>query len=740
MLVKRLCWFNRFNIEWDGMVVHMNRWERRLSGVGLLVMGVVCCLQTGAFFASDLYKVVLGISMISLVLGMSLLTRSNKIGENTTKFSHIWILLCPFFIMILYVIHRLSEPLSAQGTTVELLKWGWLGTFAVIAYAVGSKKEGRTLLQVGWHGMGLLLSLSAIFDIYGLVRIPFNIVFTSNPEISATGARLAGMIQYPNTFGAIMAAFLLERLFALAPLMKQRPTNTRVLLGILPIAPYAAALLLSESRGAWVAAGVAAAAGFVLERRSLVPPLVLAAAPCLSAALLYRQLAQVQLAPVLWPSLWWLAGLWAGSALAGLGLSRLVHGRARIFSTSHRREFLFNSHLSHPRTRRIMMMFVAVVLWIASCVTVWLTVNERLTTNYGTVSARWVIYRDAWRLVQQAPWLGQGGYTWRMSYASIQSQPYVGSEVHSGYLDLLLNTGMIGFMIMVFMLIGIGWMLYKQQRTLVPTYLVFVLHAAVDFDWSFGLVWLLIFWLAAWGFSHRNHAHQGVTLTASDTDISVPYVESLSTRYRLNIIMPKAICMIWLCTTLGLTGLSLRGEMSSILQKQALQAQDSESSQRLLRSSLRWNPMNTDATLQFVQISTPKEAIPVLTQSLSYSPQHPGLVWKLAYAYGELGESESYIKWLSKSILLDPYNTDKQSHSLEKLLTLSLDQLSRGDRDESDRLVRIGVSQYNDYKDKVEELVRHQEQLHNDRQFLLTKEAKKWGSQLDMLAQSLPDS
>ncbi|WP_161487941.1 O-antigen ligase family protein [Paenibacillus glacialis] len=714
----------------------MQNWEWKLSAVGLLVMGAFSCWQTGIFFASDMYPIVLGLSIVSLVIGFSLLTRSYRVWENATVFPDILVLLCPFLMMALYVLHVLSQPLFAQGTFVELLKWGGYGTFAVMAYYVGSKKEGRTLLQAGWHGIGLLLSLSAIFDIYGLVNIPHNIVYNSNPGISATGARLAGMIQYPNTFGALMAAFLLERLFALGPLMQQRPSTRRVLLGILPLAPYTAALLLSESRGGWLAAGVAVAAGLVLERRRLAPPLVLAAAPCLGTALLYRQLAHVQLAPVPWPSLLWLAGLWAGGMLAGLGLWRLYQSRHPTFSSKTHVSLHSDSQASftnihtHLRIRRLIAMLLVACIWTASFATIWFTVKERITANYGTVSARWIIYRDAWRLIQQAPWWGQGGYTWRMSYPTIQSQPYVGSEVHSGYLDILLNTGIVGFMILVFLLIGIGWILYKQYCVLVPPYLVLVLHAAVDFDWSFGLVWILIFWLAAWGFSRRDRIEQS----------TVTNVASLSAQHRSKKVISTIVCVLWLCTTMSLAGFALRGEMSSLLQRQALQTKDSEYSQKLLHSSLRWNPMNTDAALQLVRISSPEEGIRVLIQSLSYAPQHPGLVWKLANAYGELGESKPFTRWLSLSNVLDPYNTEKQSRSLEQLLTLSRDQMALGNTDESYRLIRLGVSQYNKYKHMVEQLSGQHAQLHNDRKFILTREAEEWGSQLDRLAQILPDS
>ncbi|AJS60128.1 O-antigen ligase family protein [Paenibacillus sp. IHBB 10380] len=687
----------------------MNSWRLNLSYIAVIIVGVACCLQTGVFFAVDLYPILLCLSIVCFIIVVPILNKRNRGQWHVPNLLMKVILICPFVIMGLYLFHVFMGPLSLQGTVVEFMKWGLYSHFAILAYSIGCIDKGKIVLRVGWHMMGALLTSSALLTVYGVIDIPFSIIHTDNLGISATGARLAGLLQYPNTFAAIMAAFLLERLFALAPLVQRHPSARSVLLGIMPLLPYTAALLLSESRGAWLAAGFAAAAGLVLERRRLTPPLLLAAAPVACAAVLYRQLTDVQLAPPLGPGLMWLAGLWAGSVLAGLGLWRLWQSRHSLVS-------------AHAITSLI----IGAALWTIGVLAVWTTVQERLTANFGTVSARGIIYRDAWRLVQQSPWIGQGGYTWRWSYPAIQSQPYVGSEVHNGYLDMLLNTGLLGIIIVMILLLAIGTTLLKNNRVLLPSYLVLVLHSAVDFDWSYSLSWILLFWLMAWGVAAR----------AMSDDYSEPNVEPIVYRHPRSRIIPVAMIGLWLVTTVGLTTLALRGEMGARLYRQASHTIHKSSSQALLRASLQWNPANVETALALVQrASTEQERIQVLRNSLIYAPNHPRLVWEMSKAYGAVGHINLYIEWLNKGLSLDPYNVNKWSQSLETIYQLSQTQRHEGNIYESRLLAETGTEMYLKYQELLEEANQH-EGYRNDRDFKLTDAATNWGNKLAMLAQT----
>jgi hypothetical protein len=400
----------------------------------------------------------------------------------------------------------------------EILRWGLYATFVFLVYCCALNRVGRQLIKAAWSILGMFLSMSALLVVCGLVELPFAIAYSNSSEVSITGARLAGVMEYPNAFGAVMAVFLLERLFAVSAFY-ERPspardrgamrepgsdrsvaehvkgdrTTTALLrvLPLLPLFPYAAALLLSESRGAWLTTACACAAVLLWKRQLIAPLLAAGAAPVAAAALLYRQLARTGLAVEPLPGLLLLAGLWAGASLAGLWLC-------------HRQR-------SAAGSARAAMLALAAAGWTAAGTAVLLLVRERITGPSSTVSARGLFYRDAWRLAAEAPWLGRGGETWRSSYLAAQSRPYVGSQVHSGYLDILLNLGFVGLAAILFMLLAVGWLLAKRSPRLLPPFLVIILHSAVDFDWSYGLIWLLLFWLPALAMSEHEQKHQSAT-------------------------------------------------------------------------------------------------------------------------------------------------------------------------------------------------------------------------------------
>ena len=63
--------------------------------------------------------------------------------------------------------------------------------------------------------------------------------------------------------------------------------------------------------------------------------------------------------------------------------------------------------------------------------------------------ARFVYYEDALKLIKMSPVIGQGGEAFLTRYQEIQTYPYVSSEVHSFVLQLIVETGYVGGIILV---------------------------------------------------------------------------------------------------------------------------------------------------------------------------------------------------------------------------------------------------------------------------------------------------
>ncbi|WP_256717924.1 O-antigen ligase family protein [Paenibacillus odorifer] len=623
-----------------------------ICGGLVIAAGVGACLLRGLFFTEEMYPFLtlwfvlccacslyylvgvgawrksgggVGAGAVRGFTGVNGVSEVSEVGQVSGENRALRILLSvPLIILSLYVIHWMCGPLSSQGTMNEMLRWGLYASFAILVCFCAVNLVGRRILNVIWSMLGMTLCLSALLAVCGVVKLPFAVAYSNSAEVSATGVRLAGLMEYPNAFGAVMAVFLLERLFAVAVyygdpkksanMLEARSvglgmecadeerrsrgeegveaeqgkagSTTAALLRLLPLFPYTAALLLTESRGAWLTAACACAAVLLWKRQLIAPLLAAGAAPVAAAALLYRQLARAGLAVEPVPGLLLLAGHWAGALLAGLWLCRRQRGAAG--------------------TARAAMLALAAAGWTAAGIAVLLHVRERITGPSSTVSARGLFYRDAWRLAAEAPWLGRGGETWRHSYLAAQSRPYVGSQVHNGYLDILLNLGFVGLAAILLMLLAAGWLLATKSPRLLPPFLVIVLHSVVDFDWSYGLFWLLLFWLPAIALAEHKQKHQSAsTHPQSETKLST---HSTSTNPLTNVTTPANPLIAHSTSTNPLTNVTTPANPLIV---------QSASTNPLTNVSAPANPLiaNSTSTTPLTNVTTPVN--PLIAHSTS---------------------------------------------------------------------------------------------------------------------------
>lgn len=851
------------------------------------VAALLACLLRGMFFTVDMYPLLaLWLAPAGIVAGFTLLIHGYQRkfaefgagagaeqNEGQPEYSAnrhlrlfraaiVMLLLGPAAIAAVYALHLRLQPLTPSGTMNELFRWGFYTGFAWLACLSTATRRGRAALVGLWHILGLLLSLSALLAVCGVVSLPYAILRTASPEISATGARLGGLLEYPNTFGAVMAVFWLERWFAVAEAGRQdggrgqeslgelhgrkgitsedqanvkkssaettgpggnsaenepgggvtawlrsrtvRTTGTettrpaqavsgkrsglglrglackttgtgpmkpaqavsgkvggtglrslaavtrnlagaafpqgtrRQLLRQLPLFPYAAALLLSESRGAWLAAAVAAAAALPLKRRLAAPLLAAAAAPLAAAALLYRQYAASGLAVQPGPGLLALAGLWAGAWLAGLWLTRRPEGAAA----------------------QLQQRLCAPLLWTAAGIAVLPLVRGRLGGPPATALARGELYRDAWQLAGRAPWLGRGGETWHGSYLAVQSSPYVGSQVHSGYLDILLNLGIVGLAGVALWLLAAGWLTAKASPRRFAPFAAIVLHGAVDFDWSYGLIWLLLLLLAALAVAEhapvtsvlpamtkRSSPSAATRTSRHEAPVSSRLLQSFSSpaaakpqasrvynRLRISIFPQLCLACILAVSLVGipLGRLAYSAAQGEALYRKAVQADEPAEKIALLRQSLAQHPGQPSAVLLLARLLPAAEQKNVLRQGLAQSPEDPRLNWALARSYMKSGDAADALHWTRRSLRLDRYNAGKQMQAAQGMLDIATAQRLAVDPSRARRSADAGLALLRQFRLLAAGTA--QTGGHNDRRFEYGPSAKALQLRLTQLA------
>ncbi|WP_020426281.1 O-antigen ligase family protein, partial [Paenibacillus riograndensis] len=414
---------------------------------------------------------------------------------------------------------------------------------------------------------------------------------------------------------------------------------------------------------------------------------------------------------------------------------------------------------------------LAAALWTAAGSAVLLQVSERITGPSSTVAARGLFYRDAWKLAAEAPWLGRGGGTWRSTYLAAQSRPYVGSQVHSGYLDLLLNLGGVGLAVILLLLLAAGWLVAAGAPRLLPPLLALALHSAVDFDWSYGLVWLLLLLLPALARAEKLHHAATDNLPVRDIAVkSLPItggpgslaaepglapaaplplhaapagaadnspVRLVSAKsppitgdpWRL---VPFAVqhpllrvsLVTLLCgVTLALSVLSFQMMKGESLYKQAAGASHREERISLLRQSLQWNPRQPKAAAALSRMLPEPEGSALLRKALGYAPEDAALNWELAKRAMRGKHPGTALYRVRKGEALDVFNVVKRVEAAEGMLDMSVRKLKDGDELGALQSADAGLELLREYRLLIEQEGSKGLQ-HNDRRFGAQKEAE----------------
>lgn len=635
------------------------------------------------------------------------------------------LLLGPFLLAALYAVHLLLSPLSIQATIEAWLSWTFYGVLGVAFYTVSNDEQGQKWLRACWGTVGGLLAFSALATVYGLLPLPGAIFRTDDPEIAASGARLGGLLQYPNAFGAVMAAFALERLVALArysPADLEGTGKWRVYRAGAAVLLFGLCLLLSESRGAYAAGLVGWTAGLWLlrgpeRRRYLLHSGVLVAA----CAVLARQLAAAQLAPAPLPGMLSLAAVMAAALL--------LAERACRVSAGHGPRLARAARLRRPMAR---LRGGAAVLAAAALLPATLLAGTGSLGRWlrpGTGYARAALYRAAAELLREAPWLGRGGDTWRQAFHRIQQGPYVGSEVHSGYLDIALDLGLIGLAVLLLWLGYIVMRMYRMRSAMLPPTIVLLLHSAVDFDMSYGLIWLLLLWLAvaAVGVGGMAEVYGELPLNAERDVLSTSghtaHTPALPRTPRFVL-----ACAAALLLAAGAVGFrqaeSLKYYRKAVsaasISDTALQAPTVQATIWLERS-LAYSPYRASARLALAALSAPADAAPQLRVGLVYDPAHPGLWLALGEALAQQGDPAA-IPALQRALELDRFDRTRQTAALRSIVLLAQHLQSQGRLREAQVAVATGEAVFNRYKELVKQVAFTDRR--NDRQFHMTAEAE----------------
>ncbi|BBI35280.1 O-antigen ligase family protein [Cohnella abietis] len=690
----------------------------RKAMIILFTLGVAAALEWsgyryGMFFNEDFYwmEAIIYMGLIGWVVLLAATKRIDSIPLAA---------LLPLGMSVLYMLELWLGPASTKGTIDSMLRWLTYGSWSILLWGLWRSDLGRAWGRWAIQSTGVLLLAGGWAGWYGWTTFPQIVLRFNDAELSATGARLAGFMQYPNAYGAVLAAFLLMQLQSWTDNSKPRAYSW---LASITVIPYGAALFLTESRGAIVALLFGILLAYFLhkpyERRRFRNIFGITA------------VGSAIMAKFSWN---WMQGMDGSLDGVGRGVVGSVHFWIALFSAivgaiiliRLRKDRLsrksgINEEIGEFRkvveVRTVMDSPIGAKLsWLSAGVGVaaisWLafgSAGSRIAEHYGTVTSRRLFYEDAWRMFKDSPIFGYGGESWRMLFGLYQSQPYVGNEVHSGYFEMMLDLGIVGVG-MLLLLLGVYVIkMWKQEKNAIAPAAVLVVHAAVDFDWSYSFVWLL---LIAWFTIHSvPRAGEGSSKASPASGGGWRPIGRI------------ALALLLLCSAGAGLWTASRLDAAVSARAAAVSAAAPAAREAKLRAALDANPAWTRIRMELAMLLPLQERASLLEAGLRYEPQAPPLFLQLGITYAELGHVAQARDRLREALRLERFSRDGQTTAIVSMANLAKSLHDDGDEVQAGEAAEATVSMFERYR-ALDREVTEMKNVANDKKFGMTMAAK----------------
>lgn len=430
----------------------------------------------GLYFEKDVYGISIIIGMLFLVLLLRLFVRK----EMTVT----WKLNVVFILPLLYMISFFYAE-SPMGSLNLSVRWITYVTFFILLFwSTYSEKKLHKWLPVVFQFMGIWIAFHMFLNVIGWSEFPSAFILK----------RFAGVIQYPNTFGTIMAVYFL---FSVIMLLKEKLNTYEVILYSAPLTLYFYMFVGSLSRGMFV----------------IFPFMVILVLLLVNV----RQQLQFIMIGIISAGLSFLLLLEYGAVLYLSVL--LLLSAITVMGTYYVRAIklpVWLKNWSMKKVTNFMLPLLIVIFGSLLFMDIYFQgmVFKALPSNVqdkveslndsATFRERILFLEDGLEVSQVAPIFGHGGQGWSVLYRDYQQTPYQSKKVHNGFLELLIDLGWFGFSVFIITFGSLLYFVIQNYRkglnkplhlAVLVSLLAIFLHSLIDFDFGFGTTWLIIFWL-----------------------------------------------------------------------------------------------------------------------------------------------------------------------------------------------------------------------------------------------------
>lgn len=446
----------------------------------VLLMLTLPVMFRGLFFESD-FSVYAAIALLAIAL-MTVFAKNIEFSACDTPlavFTALYGLLCLFGV---------NKGLALT----EFLKY--LAVFVIYLAVKSTSKEngGKTAVLLS---VVLAAGISAIISLLtaaGVLNYPGAY---SNAEIEKW---LNGTVQYHNAFGALTVTAL----FISCGLNKNNSKTIKIVNGILAYF-IAFGMLMSYSRGAWVTVPVVFVIYMIFaDKEARLSFFEIAATSVLATLVVLSKFTQFVESGAKSSAVLWL--------FSGLVIYAVLYTIVSVIFKFFKNMKYFNITAITVVSVVVLLAVVIVLMPQAFSAILPAQLIERLSgISFGaeTVKERFVFYKDALDVAKRSPVFGSGGGAWQDLYGMSQSYYYSSTQAHSYFMQVLVETGVLGLLSWIAVLVmfyfkAIKLLIKKKADRNILTAAVsgasvLVVHSLIDFDLSITALSIILWALFA---------------------------------------------------------------------------------------------------------------------------------------------------------------------------------------------------------------------------------------------------
>jgi O-antigen ligase len=440
----------------------------------------------GLFFNEQLNVYLVTIGLLIVVYFKMIKVNTVDMGSFNTYWYYALFLLPLYFLLLSF------QAVSLNLNNNELFKYLALaGVFFIVINAVKNEIDIQWL-QMAILFTGFWISVYGLFNLYGLAEF----------RDAVLGDRLASVFQYPNTYATFLVATLL------AAILYSVNNNYRLsIMALIVLTPIFVSIILTYSRGGWL----------LLPIMFLIMIVIIPASRQL-LIIIYTavlSLPTLSIIPFIFESI--------STKNAGLGLGLIVTGQIGTVIVGwilSKFKSKYSKQLSILDKKLVFQFIMPTALILLGIIGLYLLFEndqikrllpgsvaqriENINFNQHSVLERNTFNEDALKIYNDYPVFGAGGGAWKTLYQKYQNNPYISTQSHNYYSQLLVEVGTVGTLLFVaiyglmFMMAVQRYRKYNPSQKMTQSFfaiiaLTILAHSMIDFNMSYGYIALLLF-------------------------------------------------------------------------------------------------------------------------------------------------------------------------------------------------------------------------------------------------------